>query len=84
MSSAEKRKHITFNPHLLDKESKRTLLLEKIEETVKTGKQDKKESQFPKICLKRFFGKENLTYYVIIKEDKDFIEVITAWKKKGR
>ncbi len=77
-------KIITYSQHLLDKMASRRLSLEKIEETIKTGKPDIKKSKSPKLCLTRYYGKENISYYVVILENEDFIEVITTWKKKGK
>lgn len=64
--------------------AKRNLSLEKIEETIRTEKIKQEKTKFPKICFTRYYGKENLSYYVIIIKHKNFIEGRTAWKKKGR
>ncbi len=78
------KKEISFNPHMFNRGSKRNLSLEKIIETIKTGNINNKKAKFPKKYITRYFGKENITYFIIILEDEDFIEVITAWKKKGK
>ena len=76
---------ITFNPHLFDRKEYWNLDLDKVEETIKTGKIFVKKCEEPnKICFKRYFGKENITYTVIVRYHNDFIEVKTAWPKKGR
>lgn len=80
-----KNAEITFDPHLFDRKEYWNLDLGKIEETVRTGKIFEKKCEKPnKICLKRYFGKENLTYTVIVRYHKNFIEVKTVWPKKGR
>lgn len=84
MEPAERNnKPVTFNLHLYKREINRRLL-DKIQEIVKTGKVEKKKSEFPKVCLTRYYGKENKTYFVIIVDHKELIEVITSWTKKGR
>lgn len=76
---------ITFNPHLFDRKEYWNLELGKVEETVRNGKIFYKKCEKPnKICFKRYFGKENVTYTVIVRYHKNFIEVKTAWPKKGR
>ena len=55
MKTAEK--EITFNPHLFNRESKRRLSLEKIKETIRTGKVNVKKSKYPKSCITRYYGK---------------------------
>ena len=78
-------KRITFNPHLLDRVAYWNLDLGKIEETVKTGKILKSKCEKPnKLCFMRYYGKENLTYVVIVRVHNDFIEVKTAWPRKGK
>jgi len=77
------KKEIVFNEHLFKREYNKRLL-DKIEEIIITGKEIKGGTIYPKKCLKRYYGKENKTYFIIIIEDKDFIEVITSWNKKGR
>ena len=80
-----KKAEITFSPHLFDRKEYWNLDLDKIEETVKNGAIFKDKCEFPnKICFKRYFGKENLTYTVIVRYHNNFIEVKTAWPKKGR
>ena len=80
-----KKAKITFNPHTFDRKEYWNLDLNKIEETVRTGKIFDKKCEKPnKICFKRYFGKKNITYTVIARYYQDFIEVKTAWPKKGR
>jgi len=79
-----KGKEVTFNPHLF-KRQHRALDLDKIERAIRSGNILRKKCKFPhKLCFKRYFGKENSTYYVIIINHQRFIEVITAWQKKGK
>lgn len=80
-----KRAEITFDPHVFDRKEYWNLELDKIEEAVRTGKIFDEKCEKPnKICFKRYFGKENITYTVIARYYKNFIEVKTAWPKKGR
>lgn len=70
---------------IFDRKEYWNLDLDKIEEAVRTGKIFEKKCEMPnKICFKRYFGKENITYAVIVRYHKNFIEVKTAWSKKGR
>ncbi|MAG47343.1 hypothetical protein CL617_01955 [archaeon] len=76
---------ITFSPHVFDRKEYWNLDLDKIEETIKLGKIFEKKCERPnKICFQRYFGKENITYIVITRFHKEFIEVKTTWPKKGR
>jgi len=76
---------ITFDPHVFDREEYWNLDLGKIEESIRTGKIFEEKCEKPnKICFKRYFGKENTTYTVIARYHQSFIEVKTAWPKKGR
>jgi len=76
---------ITFSPHLFDRKEYWSLDINKIEETIRTGTIFEEKSELPnKICFKRYFGKENITYTVITRYHKEFIEVKTAWPNKGR
>ena len=80
-----KKAEITFTPHLFDRKEYWNLDLGKVEETVRTGKIFEKKCENPnKICFQRYFGKENITYTVIARYYDNFIEVKTAWPKKGR
>mgnify|MGYP001558291931 FL=1 len=80
-----KKAEITFDPHVFDRKEYWDLDLDKIEETVRTGKVFDKKCELPnKICFKRYYGKENVTYIVITRYHNYFIEVKTAWPKKGR
>jgi len=76
---------ITFDPHLFDRKEYWNLDLDKVEETVRTGKIFEEKCEKPnKICFKTYFGKESITYTVIVRYYNSFIEVKTAWPKKGR
>ena len=80
-----KKAEITFDPHLFDRSEYWNLDLDKIEETIRAGKIFVEKCEKPnKICLKRYFGKENTTYTVIVRYHKNLIEVKTAWSTKGR
>ncbi|MFH1917324.1 MAG: hypothetical protein ABIJ21_08745 [Nanoarchaeota archaeon] len=76
---------ITFDPHLFDRKEYWNLDLDKVEETVKSGKIFHEKCEKPnKICFTKYFGKENQTYTVIVRVHKNFMEVKTAWPKKGK
>ena len=75
---------ITFSPHLFDRASYWNIDLGKIEDTIRTGKIIAAKSEAPyKLCIRRYFGKENITVTVILRIHRNFIEVKTAWPKKG-
>lgn len=70
---------ITFNPHLIMRESQRNLDLDRVEETVRTGKPNERKSTPPaNICFCRYFGKENLTYEVVVVIHQNYWEVMTS------
>lgn len=76
---------ITFDPHVFDKTEYLNLDLDKVEETVRTGTIYEEKCEEPnKLCFKRFFGKENIMYTVIVRYHLDFIEVKTVWSSKGK
>ena len=80
-----KKAEITFDPHLFDRKEYWNLDLDKIQETVRNGKIFEEKCEQPnKLCFKRYFGKENVAYIVIVRYHKNFIEVKTAWPAKGR
>ncbi|MEK6983006.1 MAG: hypothetical protein AABX33_00400 [Nanoarchaeota archaeon] len=80
-----KKAKITFDPHLFDRKEYWNLDLDKIEEAVRTGKLFEEKCEKPnKLCFKRYFGKEKITYAVIVRNHNNFIEVKTVWPKKGR
>ena len=86
LKSMDRRKvEVTFNPHLFDRKDYWNLDSNKIEETVRFGKIFEQKSERPnKICFKRYFGKENMTYTVIVRFYENFIEVKTVWPNKGK
>ena len=76
---------ITFDPHVFDRVDYHNLDLNRIEETIRSGKIfDEKCEQPNKLCFAKYFGKENITYIVIVRCHKHFTEVRTAWSKKGK
>lgn len=80
-----KKVYVTFHPHLFDRLDYWNLELDKVEKTVRNGKIFEKKCEEPnKLCFRRYFGKENITYTVIVRYHKNFIEVKTVWPKKGR
>ena len=80
-NSSYNRKRADYSEHLLSRVSKRNLDLWKVDETLRTGSIIK--SRANKLCLSRYFGKDNETYVVIIQVRKQSIRVKTAWKRKG-
>ena len=80
-----KKVEITFDPHLFDRQEYWNLDLDKIEEAVRTGNLFEEKCEEPnKLCFERYFGKEKITYFAIVRYHDDFIEVKTAWPRKGR
>ena len=80
-----KNAEVMFSLHLFDRKNYHNLDLDNIEDTVRNGSIFEKKSEEPnKICFIKYFGKENRTYVVIVRFHKNFIEVKTAWQKKGR
>ena len=76
---------ITYTDHALERIKYWNLDFEKIEETIKTGIIVKdKSNSVNKQYLKRYFGKENITYLVVVTYYKYLIEVQTAWPIQGR
>ena len=76
---------ITFDSHTFERVWYWKLNPAKVKETVRTGTLFPRKCRFPNIfCFRRYFGKENTTYVVIVRYHKDHIEVKTAWPKKGR
>jgi hypothetical protein len=93
MANGMERKNININynirynirlcPHAIERNITRLIGRPYIEETVKTGELVIGKAKFPKVCLRRYFGKENITCFVIIQVHLTYCEVITAWKRKG-
>jgi hypothetical protein len=80
-----KKAAITFDPHLFERAEERMLSLEKIEGTVRAGRIVGEKCEAPnKLCFCRYYGKENESYMVIARFHRNFIEVKTAWLRKGR
>lgn len=76
---------ITYHPHFIMRESTRNLSLMYVEMTVRSGKVDEQRCEAPrKLCFERYFGKERITYVVIVIAHHYFWEVITCWKRRGR
>ncbi|MFC1752561.1 DUF4258 domain-containing protein [Thermoproteota archaeon] len=73
---------IIYHPHFVKRWRKRGINLDKVEETIKTGRVV--DSYRNKRVLERYFGKENQTYTVICLIEEDDIEVRTTWIRKGR
>ena len=80
-----KKAEITFDPHLFDRKEYWSLDIDKVEEAIRTGKIFEEKCELPnKLCIKRYFGKENITYTIIVRYHKNFIEVKTVWPTKGK
>ena len=53
-----KKAEITFDPHLFDRKDYWNLDLDKVEETVRTGRIFENKCKKPsKVCFKRYYGK---------------------------
>jgi hypothetical protein len=75
---------IKYLPHLFERIDYWNLDINLIEETIKQGKIYLKKCENPnKVCFVKYFGKINTTYFVITILYPNFVEVITAWQKKG-
>lgn len=82
-----KKAEITFDPrsHTINKIAFENLNEDNVEETVRTGSIINEKCEYPgKLCFQRYFGKENLTYIVIVIYHKYHIEIKTVWVKEGR
>jgi hypothetical protein len=75
--------NLAYNPHLFERKEQRMLDLDKIEETALEGRAVRKRCGRSCMCLSRYFGKENVTYFVIVRKHRNFREVMTAWQTKG-
>jgi len=76
---------VTFDPHALDRAEYWNLDLEKVDDTVRTGSVVRGKSEKPnKLCFKKYYGKENITYIVMVRYYIYLIEVKTVWPKQGR
>ncbi len=76
---------ITFDPHVFDRKEYRNLDLDKIENTVRSGIISENKCEEPnKLCFVKYFGKEGITYVVIVRCHENFVEVKTVWSRKGR
>ncbi|MBI2574730.1 hypothetical protein HYV82_02485 [Candidatus Woesearchaeota archaeon] len=76
---------ISCDRHLFKNISNRNFELDKVLETVRTGRVDIEKCAYPnKLCLTRYYGKENKTYIVIVIVYEHHLEVRTVWLKDGR
>jgi len=73
---------IAYDFHFIKRWKTRDIELDKVEETIKTGKAVYFSGR--KIILERYFGKDNETYCLVCFIKDNFIEVRTAWKREGR
>lgn len=79
-----KKVQISLSIHFVTRKLDRNLELDKVEETVRTGKIFKQKCRWPKkLCFARYYGKINRTYFVIVAFNKNKLEVVTAWENKG-
>ena len=80
-----KKAKISFDSHALDRIGYWNLDFEKVKETVRVGSILMNKCERPnKVCFRNYFGKENLTYIIVVRYCKDFIRVKTIWSRKGR
>jgi hypothetical protein len=76
---------ITYSAHAIERNEFWNLNLDKVEKTIRIGRIDYEKSKRPeKVCFKRYYGKENITYVVITRFYSEHIEVKTLWAIKGR
>jgi hypothetical protein len=83
MDYNRKEKKIRLTEHAIHRSTYWGINVEQIEETIRTGKVYPKKSKQGKICIQKYFGKENRTCTVIVTCYKQYIEVLTTWEKKG-
>ena len=75
---------VHFHPHCEIRAAARNIDVDKIVETVRTGKLLRRKSRPPKkIAFKRFF-KEGHSYVVVAVAYPNSFQVRTVWKKKGK
>lgn len=76
---------IVYDPHYLARESERNLDIGYVEKTVRMGSPVSHKGATPdRICFKCYFGKINEIYEVTVKIHRHFLEVKSAWKRKGK
>lgn len=76
---------IFYDPHYFAREAERNLDVDLVEMTVRMGTPIVRKCTFPdRICFRIYFGKTNETYEVPVKIHKNYLEVKSAWKRKGR
>jgi len=76
---------IFYDPHYLIREAERNLNIDLVERTVRLGSSVFRKSSPPDhVCFRMYFGKSNETYEAPVKIHKHFLEVKSAWKRKGR
>lgn len=79
-----KRVEIIYSLHAANQISANFMLRDKIEETIRTGRLHLLKCEPPnKLCFRRYYGKENLTYSIVANFNPEFIEVITLWEDEG-
>lgn len=77
-------KVIRYSLHFLSRRKSRLLDLGLVEKAIKTGQVNKDKSRHNKVVLERYFGKINKKYVVVLVEFREYVEVKTAWCKKGK
>ena len=76
---------VFFDPHDLVREAERNLDVNLVERTVRMGRPVVSKCTPPdRICFRMYMGKPNVTYEVPVKIHKEFWEVKSAWRRKGR
>ena len=79
-----KNKEIKFTGHVLDKLLMLSLEKAIVFDIIKTGRVIRHKSSENKIVLRRYYGKCNKTYYLVVQIKLNFAEAITIWQKQGR
>lgn len=73
---------LTF--HLAEKLRLYNKSLWAVRDIINTGRIIHKKSYGRKVVLKRYYGKENMSYYLVLVVRKEFNEVVTIWQEKGK
>ena len=77
---------IDFSVHVLKGKNLKPDDLDKPEETIRKGRvvEEKSDRLRKTIGFRLYFGKENLTYTVIVGLHGDLLRIVTLWRDGGR
>jgi len=78
--------YIDFSVHALKDKNLAQGDLDKAIETVRKGRiiEDKSNQSGRTIVFRLYFGKQNITYTVIVGLHENFLRVVTIWKEPGK